>query len=150
MADTLDRPLANVLTLGVRDLERQRAFYRGLGWATVLDSDGFVVFELRGALLALFPIELLARDANAPAAPPVPGIRSSVIITVDSAAEVDALAERARAAGATFTKPPTEAEFFDGRDAYFADPEGNFWEIAWVSGQNDVVAAARRAAGERG
>jgi hypothetical protein len=25
-------------------------------------------------------------------------------------------------AGATLTKPPTDAEFFVGRDAYFADP----------------------------
>ena len=45
------------------------------------------------------------------------------------------------------TKPPMVAEFFDGRDAYFADPEGNYWEVAWTAADNPVSAAARRAAG---
>jgi uncharacterized protein len=43
---------------------------------------------------------------------------------------VDALVRRAREAGATVTKEPTYAEFFEGRDAYFADPAGNYWEVA--------------------
>jgi len=39
-------------------------------------------------------------------------------------------------------------EFFEGRDPYFADPEGNFfWEVAWSASDNPVTAAARRAAG---
>jgi hypothetical protein len=48
------------------------------------------------------------------------------------------------------TKPPTDPDFFQGRDAYFADPEGNYWEIAWARDDNPVSAAARRAAGEGG
>ena len=51
------------------------------------------------------------------------------------------------AAGAVLTKPPVEAEFFEGRDAYFSDPEGNFWEIAYAPADNPVVIASRRAAG---
>ncbi len=31
--------------------------------------------------------------------------------------------------------------------AYFADPEDNYWEIAWAPRDNPIVAAARRAAG---
>jgi hypothetical protein len=140
-------PLANVFTLGVRDLGAQRAFYSRLGWPLVLDSDDFVVFELRGALLALFPVDKLGADSRA--APEVGrgGIRSNIIITVDERDDVDALAAQVRDAGGAFTKDPTDAEFFEGRDAYFKDPEGNFWEIAWVAGDNPVVDAARRAAG---
>ncbi len=141
-------PLANILTLGVHDLVREREFYQQLGWPIVLDSDDFIVFELRGALLALFPLGKLARDAHTQAAPSSPGIRTSVIISVDRATDVDELAAHARAAGATLTKEPTDAEFFDGRNAYFADPEGNYWEIAWSADNNPVVAAARRAAGQ--
>jgi hypothetical protein len=141
-------PLANIITLGVHDLARERRFYQQLGWPIVLDSDDFIVFELRGALLALFPLDQLARDAHTQAAPSSPGIRTSVIISVEQAAQVDELAAHARAAGATLTKAPTDAEFFEGRDAYFADPEGNYWEIAWSEGSNPVVAAARRAAGQ--
>ncbi len=35
-------------------------------------------------------------------------------------------------ATATVTKEPVDADFFEGRDAYFRDPEGNYWEIAWA------------------
>jgi uncharacterized protein len=143
-------PLANTITLGVHDLAREREFYRRLGWPTVLDDGDFVVFELGGALLALFPRDQLARDAQAPPAAPDTGIGSAVIITLDGPEQVDELAARAEAAGATLTKPPTEPEFFTGRDAYFADPEGNYWEIAWAQDSNAVVAAARRAAGRAG
>jgi len=136
-----------VFTLGVRDFGAQRGFYGRLGWPMVLDSDDFAVFELRGALLALFPIEKLAADANTFEDRGNGGIRCSIIVSVDDRAEVDLLAERVREAGGTFSKEPTDAEFFDGRDAYFRDPEGNFWEIAWASPDNPVVVAARRAAG---
>lgn len=142
------RSLANVFTLGVRDLALQREFYSQLGWPLVFEGgEGFVVFDMGGALLALFGLDDLARDAQAPAGSFGGGIRSSVIISVCSPEEVDEFAARVRDAGGTFTKPPTDAEFFDGRDAYFADPEGNYWEIAWAPATNAVVAAARRAAG---
>src|SRR5512142_528220 len=140
-------PLANVVTLGVRNFDAQRAFYRRLGWPQVLDSDDFAVFELRGAVLALFPVERLGADAHAEPEPGRGGIRFSVIISVDSPEDVDALADRVRQAGGRVTKEPADAEFFEGRDAYFADPEGNFWEIACAPPDNPVVAASRRAAG---
>jgi uncharacterized protein len=140
-------PLANTITLGVRNVNAQRAFYLALGWPLVLDTEDFVVFELTGALLALFPVEKLAADAHAEPEIGQGGIRFNIIITVDAPDEVDALAETVRRAGGTFTKPPTDAEFFVGRDAYFADPEGNYWEIACAPPDNPVVAASRRAAG---
>ena len=140
-------PLANIITLGVRDFARAREFYRQLGWPHAFDSDTFTVFEMRGALLALFGIDQLGTDARATPEPGHGGIRSSVIITADRPEDVDALVRRAQAAGATVTKEPTDAEFFEGRDAYFADPEGNYWEVAWAAEDNPVSAAARRAAG---
>jgi len=140
-------PLANVITLGVSDVAGEREFYRRLGWPLVLDTDDFVVFELRGALLALFGVEDLSRDAHAAPERAGGGIRSSVIITVDRAEDMDEVIRRAHAAGARVTKEPVAAEFFEGRDAYFADPEGNFWEVAWSASDNAATAAARRAAG---
>ena len=140
-------PLANVFTLGVSDYELVRDFYRRLGWPLVSDSDGFAVFELRGALLALFGVDDLGRDANAAPERGRGGIRSSIIITAGRPEEVDEIVERARAAGARITKEPVAAEFFEGRDAYFADPEGNYWEVAYAAPDNPVVIAAHRAAG---
>jgi uncharacterized protein len=141
-----DVPLANVMTLGVSDMAVEREFYRHLGWPLVLDTEEFVVFELRGAVLALFGADALARDAHA-SPEPGGGIRTAIIITVDRPDDVDRLVDRARSAGARVTKEPEGAEFFEGRDAYFADPDGHFWEVAWSAGDNAVTAAARRAAG---
>ena len=147
MTPAVDAPRANILTLGVRDIEAQRRFYRNLGWPQVFDDGDFTVFELRGALLALFPVEKLAQDGRAEPEVGQGGIRFSMIISVDTPDEVDALAQRVSDAGGRLTKPPTSPEFFEGRDAYFADPEGNYWEIAWARPDNPVVVASRRAAG---
>jgi predicted lactoylglutathione lyase len=140
-------PLANIVTLGVQNFDAQRDFYRRLGWPQAFDSDDFAVFELRGALLALFPITKLAADSHAQPEPGRGGIRFSIIISVDQPEDVDKLAARVREAGGKLTKAPVDAEFFVGRDAYFADPEGNFWEIAFAPPDNPVVSASRRAAG---
>jgi uncharacterized protein len=140
-------PLANVVTLGVTDFDAERRFYRHMDWPQVFDSEDFAVFELRGALLALFPVDKLAVDGHAQPEVGKGGIRFSVIVNVDEPHKVDELIEQARSAGATITKEPVEAEFFTGRDAYFADPEGNFWEVAWAPADNPVLIAARRAAG---
>lgn len=54
-------PLANLITLGARDLPTLRNFYRTLGWPQIIDDGEFVAFELRGIVLALFPLAKLAR-----------------------------------------------------------------------------------------
>ena len=140
-------PLANLITLGARDLPRLRNFYRALGWPQILDDGEFVAFELRGIVLALFPLTQLARDGNTEPGPGTGGIRFTIGIQVDTADEVDQLTEQMRAAGARVTKEPVDAEFFAGRSAYLCDPEGNYFEIAWAEPDNPVVIAARRAAG---
>ena len=110
-------PLANLITLGVQDFQRERDFYQALGWPIAFDSDDFVAFELQGVVLTLFPLDKLAADSRARPEVGQGGIRFSVIISVNTPEEVDRLADRGRAAGAVVTKPPTEAEFFEGRDA---------------------------------
>jgi predicted lactoylglutathione lyase len=144
-----DAPLANITTFGAEDLARERAFYDALGWPIVFEADDFVVFEFGSALFALFPVAKLSLDSHAVAEPRHGGIRSSIIVTVERPEDVDDLATRAERAGGTVTKAPTEGEFFTGRDAYFADPEGNYWEIAYTPDDNPVTAAARRAANRK-
>jgi uncharacterized glyoxalase superfamily protein PhnB len=144
----LRNPLANALIVGAVDFVELRDFYRRLGWPEIVDDDGFAAFELRGIVLAIFDAARLAADANTEAEPIPKGIRFAIGVIADTANDVDELVERMRSAGATVTKEPTDAQFFAGRSAYVADPEGNFWEIAWAGADNPIVMAARRAAGE--
>ncbi len=139
-------PLANVITLGARDLGILRKFYRDLGWPQVMDSDDYAVFELRGAVLALFPNKKLAADGGEEPEHGRGGIRFTIGIMAEHPGDVDEMTARARRAGGRVTKEPVDAEYFEGRSAYFADPEGNYWEIAWAPPDNPVIAASRRAA----
>jgi uncharacterized glyoxalase superfamily protein PhnB len=52
---------------------------------------------------------------------------------VESGEQVDEAYAAAIAAGATPVAEPVAREW-GGRSAYFADPEGNRWEIAWAPG----------------
>lgn len=139
-------PLANLITLGARDFAMLREFYGRLGWPQLMDDAEFAVFELRGILLALFPITQLARDARTEPEPTTGGVRFTIGVIVDTAEEVDRLTDQMRQAGARITKEPVDAEFFAGRSAYLCDPEGNYFEIAWARPDNPVLSAARRVA----
>src|SRR2546423_281004 len=109
--------------------------------------EGFCAFEMRGAVLALFPLDELAEDGRVQAAPVAPGLRGfSLAINVDEREQVDEVIEGARGAGARVTKEPVDAEW-GGRTAYFADPEENYWEVAWVPPDSLVAGAIRGATG---
>ena len=84
-------PLANIITLGVRNFDAQRDFYRRLGWPQAFDSDDFAVFELRGALLALFSVDKLAADAHVRPDRSRGGLHFSIIISVEKPEDVDEL-----------------------------------------------------------
>jgi len=49
---------------------------------------------------------------------------------VASREEVDAVIEQASSAGAVIVKPPHDT-FWGGYSAYFKDPDGHLWEVAW-------------------
>jgi catechol 2,3-dioxygenase-like lactoylglutathione lyase family enzyme len=137
-----------VVTLGVHDLARMREFYKGLGWKVAFEvEDDVTAFELRGAVLCLFPLDMLAEDGRVAAATWGEGMRGlSLAINVDERDEVDAAIDAVRAAGARVTKEPVDAEW-GGRTAYFSDPEENYWEVAWVPPESNMAAAIARATG---
>jgi uncharacterized protein len=139
----------NIVTLGSHDLSKLREFYSALGWKIATEAEDFCAFQLRGALLALFPWDKLAADGNAEPASPQPGMRGfSLAITVDRPEQVDEVIARVEEAGGTISKPPMSPKEFEGRHAYFADPEENYWEIAYSAGEGPMQQALRRAIGE--
>jgi predicted lactoylglutathione lyase len=136
-----DAPLADVMiTLGARELPSLRAFYGELGLPQIIDEDDFAAFDLRGVVLALFPVDKLASDGHTTPGNGDRGIGFTIGIMVDRPTEVDELTDRMRRAGADVTKQPTDAEFFNGRSAYVRDPEGNYFEITWAEPSNPITA----------
>ncbi|MCH7522470.1 MAG: VOC family protein [Chloroflexi bacterium] len=126
----------SIVTLGVRDLASMRAFYGGLGWEEGISTEGFAAFKTGGAVLALFPLDELARDANSVVPPGEGGFRGvTLALNVEEKGRVDEVVGTVRAAGGRIVKEPIDADW-GGRSAYFSDPEGNLWEVAWMPGSS--------------
>jgi uncharacterized protein len=127
----LMKPHIAIVTLGVRDFARAKRFYaEGLGWPIQQEQGEWVCFSLGdgSSALTLFPWDELASDAAVPA--DGSGFRGvTLAYNVHSQKRVDEVLADAEAAGATITKPPTPTEW-GGYSGYFADPEGQLWEVA--------------------
>ena len=124
-------PHVAVITLGVADLRRAREFYgAGLGWRIHQEEGDWVCFLLGdgSSALALYPWAELAEDATVTAEGN--GFRGvTLAYNVRSKERVDEVLAEARRAGATIVKPP-EPTSWGGYGGYFADPDGQLWEVA--------------------
>ena len=57
-----------LITLGVADLARARAFYAALGWRPAEEAEGVSFYQMNGLVLALFGRADLAADQGRPGA----------------------------------------------------------------------------------
>ena len=120
-----------VATLGVSDLARSTKFYQALGWELAPNSSAEIsFFRTAGGVLALYPFDLLAKDANLPAMRGAGFGGVTLAINVERANDVQPGLDAAKSAGATILKPATDAEW-GGVSGYFADPDGYPWEVVW-------------------
>jgi uncharacterized protein len=118
----------SVVTLGVSDLRRARAFYEALGWKTGAEPDDDVVFfQAGGLVVSLWSRESLAEDSAVADSGGWGGI--TLAHNVGSPGEVDAVIAEAEAAGATIGRPGAET-FWGGYSGVFIDPDGHPWEVA--------------------
>src|SRR5829696_5432075 len=88
----------SLVTLGVEDLSRARAFYEGLGWTTgAAPDDDVVFFQAGGMIVALWDRARLAEDSAVTDTGGWGGV--TFAYNTRSPAEVDTVIEQARAAG---------------------------------------------------
>jgi uncharacterized protein len=117
----------SLVTLGVRDLARARRFYEALGWVAGGGNDDIVFFQAGGMVVALWGRDELAADSGVEDAGGWGGV--ALAQNLRSRAEVDALIEDARRAGASLVRPAQETDW-GGYSGGFVDPEGHAWEVA--------------------
>jgi len=120
----------SLVTLGVSDLARSRAFYARLGWQGQ-EVEETVFLQAGGQALVLWDRAKLAADCGLdPGAGGAAGFGGIVLAhNVRSTAEVDEIVATAQAAGATVARPPART-FYGGYAGVFTDPDGHAWEIA--------------------
>ena len=121
----------SLITLGVSDVSRARAFYEAIGWnvdgGVEDDTDHVVFFQTPGVIVALWDRAKLEHDS---------GVRDSggwggvtLAHNVRSPEEVDAVLADAGGAGATIARSGAPT-FWGGYSGVFVDPDGHPWEVA--------------------
>jgi predicted lactoylglutathione lyase len=119
----------SLVTLGVHDLARARAFYEALGWVTRAEpGDDVVFFQAGGMIVALWGRDRLAEDSGVEDGGGWGGV--TLAYNTRSEAEVDAVIEEARRAGARIAREGAET-FWGGYSGAFVDPDGHPWEVAY-------------------
>jgi catechol 2,3-dioxygenase-like lactoylglutathione lyase family enzyme len=132
----------SLVTLGVTDLARSRAFYEALGWRTgAAPGDDVVFFQAGGMIVALWDRARLAADSGIEHDA---GGWGGVTLAYNAAspADVDAVIAEAEAAGARIARHGAET-FWGGYSGLFLDPDGHPWEVAhnphWTLGPDGSV-----------
>ena len=121
------------VNLPVADLPRAKAFYEAIGAvnepkftndqaACMVLSDTIFVMLLTHPFFQGFTDKRIA-DAH-------DTCQVLLCISRDSRAEVDAITDRAIAAGGRETRPAQDMEMMYGRS--FEDPDGHVWEPMWM------------------
>jgi uncharacterized protein len=127
----------SLITLGVADTARARAFYEALGWSGESPDGDVVFFQAGGMIVGLWGRDQLAEDSGVVDDGGWGGI--TLAHNVRSPEEVDAVLAQAEAAGATIPRRGA-ATAWGGYSGMFVDPDGHPWEVAhnpgWVIGDD--------------
>jgi predicted lactoylglutathione lyase len=117
-----------LVTVGVSDYGRSKAFYESLGWSPALDVEQTAFFQANGTILVLWGREKLAKDLGVSDDGAQWG-GVALAHNVRSRDDVHEVIDLARRSGAAITREPAET-FYGGYAGAFRDPDGHAWEIA--------------------
>ena len=121
----------SVVTVGVADLARTKAFYvDGLGWTPAFENDEIVFFQLNGIAFGCFLQASMIAEAHLPEQTRGTGL-VMLSYNVRTREEVDPLIQLATAHGGAILAPAVERPEFGGYSGHVADPDGHPWEICW-------------------
>jgi uncharacterized protein len=136
----------SLITLGVSDYERAKAFYDALGWTPILEIQETAFFQANGVVVVLWAREKLAADTGIVD----DGARWSGVTlahNVASRKEVDDVIAAARRVGGEITREAAET-FYGGYAGVFRDLDGHAWEVAHnpgfgLSAEGSIILRAR-------
>ncbi|MDL2218742.1 VOC family protein [Ruminococcaceae bacterium OttesenSCG-928-O06] len=138
----------NLICLGVRDMAKALAFYKGIGFKTDEKEDcpPIVFFNTQGTKLEIFPLEQLVEDIDEENPPALSaggfgGI--TLACNMKSQQEVDELFALVAEKGGEVVKSPRWLTSWNGYSGYFRDMDGYYWEVAygpnWQFDENDML-----------
>jgi uncharacterized protein len=122
------RQSVSLVTLGVSDYGKAKAFYEALGWSVTWEAEETSFFQANGVVLVLWSREKLAADMGIS---DDPGGWGGIALAhnVGSREDVHEVIELARSNGGEITREPAET-FYGGYAGAFRDLDGHAWEVA--------------------
>jgi predicted lactoylglutathione lyase len=121
------------VNIPVRDLQRSIDFFETLGFAfntQFTDATATCMLVGEDAYFMLLTVEKFGGFSRRPVGDAQKQTNAIFAITVNSRDEVDTLAEKALAAGASDAADPQDHGFMYVRSFY--DLDGNHWEVFWM------------------
>lgn len=126
------KPKISMIALGVNNVGESLIFYRDiLGFPThnYREGDEHIMFCLEGSWMSIYPKDKLAKDATVSSEGS--GFSGfSLAHNVSSEKEVTQLIASLKEKGVKIVKEPQKV-FWGGYSAYFSDPNGYLWEVAY-------------------
>jgi predicted lactoylglutathione lyase len=119
----------SLVTLGVSDYTRAKAFYEAMGWRPAMDVEDTAFFQANGVVLVLWSRDKLAADMGIPDDGSTGWSGVALAHNVASDEEVERVVEEARSNGAEITREPAKT-FYGGYAGGFRDLDGHVWEVA--------------------
>jgi len=126
------RESISLVTLGVVDFARSKAFYESLGWNARTEEQETAFYQANGVVLVLWSRAKLADDSGIAD----DGARWGGITLAHNVAsrdEVQGVIDLARAHGAEVSREPADT-FYGGYAGVFRDLDGHAWEVAYNPG----------------
>ncbi|MEG3618085.1 VOC family protein [Magnetovibrio sp. PR-2] len=118
----------HLITLGVSDMARSRAFYEALGWERApYDLDEVSFYQAGAQVLGLYLQDMLDADTGLSGAKP-----GGITLAINQTCREDVnemLAKLVNAGGSILAEPK---DMPWGYVAYGADPDGHPWEFSYV------------------
>lgn len=126
------------VNLPTSDLDRSKGFFEALGWSInplFTDENAACIVIEENLFLMVLTRDFFATFTDKPIADPSTSMMTQTAFSRDSREDVDAILEKALAAGATEPRAAQDYGFMYARD--FQDPDGNEFSALWM----DPVAA---------
>lgn len=121
------------ISLPTTDLDRSKAFFTGLGWRiepNFTDENAACVVVDENVYVMMLKKEYLATFTDKPIVDPATSLQTQTALSQGSRDDVDALLDKALAAGGKEPHPVQDAGFMYARD--FEDPDGNVFSAMWM------------------
>jgi predicted lactoylglutathione lyase len=122
------RQSISLVTLGVANYARAKAFYEAMGWLAGWEVQETTFFQANGVVIVLWDRQKLAADTGVvDEGADWGGI--TLAHNVESAEKVHEVIELARRNGAQIAREPAKT-FYGGYAGVFRDLDGHAWEVA--------------------